>query len=383
MLPAKALESKASLLLSPAQAQMKQDALAQARTLYENYQKTKPTTADTVRPTVLTDPSQVSHMIRHQDIDTFLFDCDGVIYRHMDPCPGAAETIRSLMNTKKVLFVSNNGAVSRQQLRDKLVKVLNLPQIQVEQCISSAYSTAKNLQGQLLSNDSNTTSRRNPPRVHMIGTDGLKKQLEHHGFGVHRLEDDDAPSSHESRMTHAQVQDHTFPTEPFDAVVIGHDTDFHFRKIVTATNILAKNPQALLVATDLDSHDVVGSQNNHMPGNGPLVRCIEASSGRTAVDCGKPGRTLAKLLQQEYDLPDLARCLFVGDRLSSDIAFANRNGMKSLLVLTGVTTAQTLMKDLPPEGTERDPLPHYICPFIGYLNPTTDTRMSMIQIRDQ
>ena len=66
-----------------------------------------------------------------------------------------------------------------------------------------------------------------------------------------------------------------------DAVVVGHDTGFNFRKLCLATVLLQRNPQALLVATNMDAFDLVGADGRHIPGNGSLVRSV-----RTMVSCG-------------------------------------------------------------------------------------------------
>ena len=53
------------------------------------------------------------------------------------------------------------------------------------------------------------------------------------------------------------------------------------------------------------------------------------------------------------------RALAVGDRLDSDVAGAQRNGLHSALVLTGVTTRL--------EAEEADPKPTYIADSLASL----------------
>jgi ribonucleotide monophosphatase NagD (HAD superfamily) len=108
----------------------------------------------------------------------------------------------------------------------------------------------------------------------------------------------------------------------------------------------------------------VGSDGRHIPGNGCAVKALEYCSRRESINVGKPSKTLADLIQKEHGL-DPARCLFVGDRLDTDIRFGNENGMKSLLVMSGVTTAKTLIEL--GEGSEEEPLPHFILPHVGML----------------
>ena len=54
---------------------------------------------------------------------TFVFDCDGVLWRHDGPIAGAHETLKSLRALqKRVIFVSNNATMSREMYREKFLK---------------------------------------------------------------------------------------------------------------------------------------------------------------------------------------------------------------------------------------------------------------------
>jgi len=65
---------------------------------------------------------------------------------------------------------------------------------------------------------------------------------------------------------------------------------------------------------------------------------------------------------------DVERSLIVGDRLDTDIRFGVDSGMRSALVLTGVTTAETLQRLQ--GGTEDEPLPTVIIPYVGLMAST-------------
>lgn len=64
-------------------------------------------------------------------------------------------------------------------------------------------------------------------------------------------------------------------------------------------------------------------------------------------------------IEQIYKL-DKPKTLFIGDRLDTDIAFANNGGIDSLLVLTGIST----VADCDKEGIH----PKYVMDSIGNLN---------------
>jgi len=365
-----------------------------------------------------------------ENIDTILFDCDGVLYRTSSLCPGASECIQGLLNNnKKVIFVTNNAGVNRRELREKLSTLLQIDSLTIDQMISSSYSSAQYLKQELIDfngdgdvdhndNDNcdsssrkklsapNIRTNKRPRRVHVIGSSGLCEELIAAGFDVtacgssnNNADDNNNSNNNEpGSMSREELADYDFNKyHPIDALVVGHDTDMNFRKLCIADNLLLRNPDALFVATNKDSFDVVdgnGHDRRHIAGNGCTVVALEYSSKRKSINVGKPSKELFELIRRkDYDrndndhgddddtieqndnrikkkekkscFDDLSRCLFVGDRLDTDIRFGNDNGMKSLLVMTGVTTAET-MENLG-NGTEKEPLPDFIVPYVGML----------------
>lgn len=282
------------------------------------------------------------------NIDTILLDCDGVVYRSPDPAPDAARCIDNLIQAgKQVLFVTNNASSNRRQLRDKLASILNLESLTMDMMIGSAYAAAEYCRTTLETG-----------RLYVIGSQGLCEELIDAGFDVQG-----GPSTEPASMNRDDLAAYPFDEHPIDAVVVGHDVEFTFRKLSIANVLLQKNPRALLIATNLDAFDIVGD-GRHIPGNGCVVKALEHCSARTAVVVGKPSPILAQLLSSIAGM-DPARTLFVGDRLDTDICFGAATGMHTALVLTGVTHAKQL-EELGP-GTAQEPLPSHIVPHIGWL----------------
>ena len=165
--------------------------------------------------------------LNHDDITNYLFDCDGVLYRGTDAMPSASSTIKTLIDKgKKVFFVTNNAASSRSELRGKLEKVLRCPNtLTDEMMIGSAYVAAQYLKTKLPTDYPNAL-----PRVHVIGTSGLCGEIMSAGFqvtGGHGSTD--TPSG----MSRDELADYSFPEGPIDALVVGLDNDFNYRKLVS------------------------------------------------------------------------------------------------------------------------------------------------------
>ena len=243
----------------------------------------------TKAPILWTSQDEAASYVK-EHIDTVLFDCDGVLYRTPDPIPGSRRCIEKLIATKKVLFVTNNAGVNRQQLRDKLSKVLDIDGLlTVDQMISSSYSAGQYLTQQLANKEMSGK------RVHVIGSRGLCEELDNFGFEI-----SGGPSSDSAEMDRQELANYEFQESPIDAIVVGHDIAFTFRKLSIANVLLQKNPNAILIATNRDSFDLVGEDGHHIPGNGAIVAALEYSSGRIAVNTGKR-RAMCVLSQLHHD----------------------------------------------------------------------------------
>lgn len=145
----------------------------------------------------------------------------------------------------------------------------------------------------------------------MIGSNGLCSELGGYGFDI-----SGGPSKENAEMDRRELGEYTFPEDPIDAlVVVGNDVAFTFRKLSIANVLLQRNPNAVLVATNRDSFDLVGEDERHIPGNGSIVAALEYCSKRTAIT------ELLRIIQNERGL-DLRQTLFVGDRLDTDTKFA-------------------------------------------------------------
>jgi HAD superfamily hydrolase (TIGR01450 family) len=238
-------------------------------------------------PRLLQTKEQVSEFFfstdaKNPSIDTILFDCDGVLYRSPDAVPGARECIQRLLrasntNTQQpqVLFVTNNAGTNRQQLVDKLTNLLHLSENDVlkpEMMVSSSYSCAQYIRTKLEKTSGS-------PRLFVIGSIGLCEELrvETGVQDIWRIDDDEPHSMSREEMvlvSSESDEESNSSLKVVDAVVVGHDTAFTFRKLTIATNLLRCSPHAPLIATNLDAFDLVGTNGYHIPGNGALVRSV-------------------------------------------------------------------------------------------------------------
>lgn len=255
---------------------MLNDAIAELNKVKEHFQSTIDDDANFLNktPSILESPVDVANFL--QKFDTVMFDCDGVLYRSPHPTPDAAMALKSLIfQRKRVMFVTNNGAVSRPQLREKITMFLELDDdlLTDDMMVGSAYSCAQYLQRR---NPSNSDSDSRCRKVFCIGSEGLCSELERSGFTVVHANDEA-----NSFMSRDDLAGYDFKallnseeSVDIDAVVIGHDTDFTYRKLSIATVLLQWNPQALFVATNLDAYDLTGSDGRHIPGNGALVKAV-------------------------------------------------------------------------------------------------------------
>eukprot|EP00929_Paragymnodinium_shiwhaense_P012324 TRINITY_DN11926_c0_g1_i1.p1 TRINITY_DN11926_c0_g1~~TRINITY_DN11926_c0_g1_i1.p1 ORF type:complete len:285 (+),score=26.76 TRINITY_DN11926_c0_g1_i1:104-958(+) len=167
-----------------------------------------------------------------------------------------------------------------------------------------------------------------------------------------------------------------------DCVVVGWDMALTARKVATAINYIRWHSDLHsgdedfipmpIIACSGDSGGVLGTvphkgQNVKLRaiGNGAMADIIARSFDPPLewLDMGKPSDALLGLLRdpENYDV-DMTKALMVGDTLQTDIVFGNRGGMKTLLVMSGVTTEKELSACASWNPMRR---PTYVLPSLG------------------
>lgn len=239
--------------------------------------------------------------------DVALLDLDGVVYVGPRAVAGAAESLAHARAAgMRLAFVTNNAARTPQAVATHLGE-LGVP-ARAEDVITSAQTAAHHLARHLPAG----------APVLVVGTTGLVEALREQGLTpVYRAEDSPV------------------------AVVQGYSPDLDWRQL--AEGAVAIRAGAEWVATNLDV--TVPSPRGPLPGNGALVGALRLATGVEPTATGKPD---PRMHRETVERSGAVRPLVVGDRLDTDIEGAKRVGCDSLLVLTGVTDAKTLLRAASP-----------------------------------
>ncbi|RKP24001.1 HAD-like domain-containing protein [Syncephalis pseudoplumigaleata] len=255
--------------------------------------------------------------------DTFLFDCDGVLWYGHTLIPGVDKTLELLRRKgKRILFVTNNSTQSRQAYTKKFEK-LGLSASENE-IFGSSYAAAVYLQ--------KVVDFPADKQVYVIGQAGICDELDAASIRHNNPADDSSTIDWEG------VEAIT-PDPNIGAVLVGFDMEINYRKLAKAYVYLASNPGCLFLATNDDAS--FPHHGRTFPGTGSMVAAIKGCTGREPRVLGKPHQTMLDCIVAKYDL-DRTRTCMVGDRLNTDIQFGVQGGMSTLLVLTGVTSEQEL-----------------------------------------
>ena len=73
-----------------------------------------------------------------------------------------------------------------------------------------------------------------------------------------------------------------------------------------------------------------------------MVGCIKGSSQKEPTVVGKPAAFMLDYIKNKFGLRSDQICM-VGDRLDTDILFGKDGGLRTMLVLSGVTTEEELL----------------------------------------
>jgi 4-nitrophenyl phosphatase len=148
-------------------------------------------------------------------------------------------------------------------------------------------------------------------------------------------------------------------------VVVGMDRHFSYEALAKAQGAIGQG--ALFVATNRDA--TFPTPDGLTPGAGAIVAALATASQKEPEVMGKPEPALATALASVTGVP-AGQTLFVGDRLETDIAFAENMGMISAMVLTGISTEADLRAI---ESLPGAPLPDHVLPDLRSLPALLDS----------
>jgi 4-nitrophenyl phosphatase len=227
-------------------------------------------------------------------------DMDGVLWRGHEPLPGLVEFFRFL-RSQDIRFVcaTNNASTPAVKLADRLQGWG--ADVTADEIVTSATATADYL----------AASLPHGSRLYVIGMEGLRMALQERGF---ELADQEVA-----------------------AVVVGIDWNVTYNQFKQAALLIRAG--AKFVGTNGDR--TFPSPEGIAPGNGALLALIETGTDVKPIVIGKPEPVLYEMsLRRMQAVPE--QTLVVGDRLETDILGAVRLNLKSALVLSGVTTRESL-----------------------------------------
>lgn len=235
------------------------------------------------------------------DIGGVLLDLDGTVYRGKDPVPGAADFVARLAGRGiPYLFVTNRANRTPEAVCDQLrAMAIDCEPAQV---LTSAQATARFLGG---------------GSAYCVGEPALPEALEAAGIAV----------------TDRQP----------DAVVVGLDSQVTYAKLERATRLILAG--ARFVATNTDH--LLSNHDGFSPGNGAIVAAIAKATSLEPIVVGKPERPI---IDAAIELLGVARegAIVIGDNPATDVLAAQRAGVRSVLILTGIADRRAAEAVSPP-----------------------------------
>jgi HAD superfamily hydrolase (TIGR01450 family) len=248
----------------------------------------------------------------------YIFDLDGTVYLGDTMICGAANTIRVLRERgDKIVFLTNKPIATRLSY----VKKLNEMGIraQLSDVLNSSLIMARFLRDRMQKGQT----------AYVIGERPIRDELFEHGIPL------------------------TENSEQADYLVLSWDRAFTYDKL----NLLyqASMRGAFIAASNPDL--TCPYEHGQIPDTGAIIAALEAATGKPVDEVvGKPSLIAAKAAVERLEV-DAADCYAIGDRLETDIRMGNDAGMRSVLVLTGVSTI---------EMAERSPFkPDHVVPSIA------------------
>ncbi len=234
------------------------------------------------------------------DIRSLVIDVDGVLWHGRQSLPGV-HAFFDFLDGRGIRYVvaSNNSARPASDLIERAAQMG--AQIDESRVLTSADATAMYLPRIL------------PPggRVLLVGGEAIRQALTRAGY---HIVDQDA-----------------------EVVVVGLDLSLTYDKLKRATLEIRRG--ARFVGTNADK--TFPATEGLVPGAGSILAALIAATDVEPIVIGKPAHAMFDLAIEKMR-GDRATTAMLGDRLDTDIEGAQHAGLKSILVMTGVTSPEIL-----------------------------------------
>ena len=237
------------------------------------------------------------------DLRAFIVDMDGVLWEGDRPMPGLADFFQTLRERRiKFVLATNNASKTPEQYVSKLAGMGVA--VARDEILTSAQAAALYLRQQSA----------NGTKVFAIGEDGVRQALAETGFTLTGLYEVDA-----------------------QFVVCGMDRGLSWDKLATAT--LNVRAGARFIGTNPDV--TFPTERGITHGNGAVLAAIQAATGVAPIIIGKPEPIMYQLAMTRLGVAP-AETAAIGDRLETDILGAGRARIRSVFVLSGVSSREQL-----------------------------------------
>lgn len=231
----------------------------------------------------------------------YLIDMDGVLVHGKTPLPGAIEFIARLRTKRiKFLVLTNNSLYTPGDLSHRFKS--NGLDINENEIFTSGLATALFLQKQ------------NPEgKAFVIGESGLTTLLHNIGYIITDIDP--------------------------DYVVVGETNQYNYELVKKSLRMILNGARFILTNPDPNGP----SEEGIVPGAGALAAMIEKASGISPFVIGKPNPLMMRTALNYLDVHS-EETTMVGDRMDTDIAAGVMSGLETILVLSGVTKEEDILR---------------------------------------
>ncbi|KAF7636626.1 hypothetical protein Mgra_00004022 [Meloidogyne graminicola] len=306
------------------------------------------------------------------NIDTFVFDADGVLWLDENEIGGSVSFIEYIAKLgKKIIILTNNAIKSRAVYANELTGFGYGRYINGDNVVNPAAVIADLIHRSALVNKGK--------KVYLIGSQCLKYELDVLNIDYFCDGTDLVDIQSSSNSQAFKIEEHP---DNVGAVVVGFDKYCNVLNLMKAANYLKSiyltflnktgihflNEDCLFFATT--EEETCPCPNLTTIGAAPLVAAVKTASGREPLIVGKSSAPAFEFICRLCGVDDPRRILMIGDRLNTEVKFEYDNGLRTLLVFSQCHGLDVIEDGIP--QSRDDLVPEFYAECLGALIPKSE-----------